>query len=193
MLGRVCRLCSEYKCAEHFLVRDKAKGTLRTECKSCQAAIRAGNKERITAYNKAYHASNREAMSKRNKAYHEQNRSELLPVMRVRNIARYHADSEYQYRVLVECAAKRAPSKKFIPSWSDVASIEAIYSYAAALRKAGLSAEVDHIVPIKSKLVCGLHVHENLQILTKSENCRKKNTRWPTDMPYAETPFRLPL
>lgn len=193
MLGRVCRLCSERKDASQFLVRDKAKGTLRTECKPCQKKIRDGNKDRMTAYNKAYHAANREAMSQRNRDYHEQNRSRLLPVMRERNLSRYYSDKEYQYKVLIECASRRAPSKKFIPSWSDPASIEAIYSYAAALRRAGLSAEVDHIVPIKSKLVCGLHVHENLQILTKSENSRKKNTRWPTDMPYAETPFSLPL
>ena len=34
---------------------------------------------------------------------------------------------------------------------------------------------VDHVVPIKGVLVCGLHVPENLQILTKVANQRKGN------------------
>lgn len=40
---------------------------------------------------------------------------------------------------------------------------------------ARLGMKVDHIVPVKHPLVCGLHVLRNLQLLTPDENIRKGN------------------
>ena len=57
-----------------------------------------------------------------------------------------------------------------IPAWVDMEAVNAIY--AAALAQ-GLV--VDHIIPMRSDKVSGLHVHYNLQLLTKSENSRKSN------------------
>jgi hypothetical protein len=41
---------------------------------------------------------------------------------------------------------------------------------------------VDHIIPLKSDFVCGLHCHTNLRVITAEENKAKNNRYWP-DMP----------
>ncbi|WP_192875126.1 HNH endonuclease signature motif containing protein [Pseudomonas syringae] len=60
------------------------------------------------------------------------------------------------------------------PLWADLAAIEAFYVEARRLTAVtGVPHEVDHIVPIQGKRVCGLHVEVNLQFLTKADNVKK--------------------
>jgi hypothetical protein len=67
-------------------------------------------------------------------------------------------------------AKARATSMGAMPAWADPKAIEAVYVEAARL---GL--EVDHVIPLKGKQVCGLHIEGNLVLLTKLENLKKGN------------------
>jgi hypothetical protein len=75
---------------------------------------------------------------------------------------------------------KAAAKLRAIPSWADLAVIGVYYTKASEL-----GMQVDHIVPLNSKIVCGLHVPCNLQLLMAAENLAKSNRWWP-DMPAQE-------
>ena len=58
--------------------------------------------------------------------------------------------------------------------------ILAIYKESARKTKnEGVQYHVDHIIPLVSKNVCGLHIPQNLRIITAEENIKKKNKLVP--------------
>jgi hypothetical protein len=58
--------------------------------------------------------------------------------------------------------------------WSQIA---AFYVRAAEMSRAsGIPHEVDHIIPLRGRAVSGLHVHTNLQILSRTQNRAKQNS-----------------
>ena len=62
------------------------------------------------------------------------------------------------------------------PKWADKDKINEIYKLRLIkTNKENKIYHVDHIIPLKCKIVCGLHVHNNLRIVGQSANCRKSN------------------
>jgi hypothetical protein len=72
--------------------------------------------------------------------------------------------------------AYQSRKKQALPSWADLKKIEEFYMNSSRLtQETKIKHEVDHIVPLQGKMVCGLHVENNLQILTKTDNIKKRN------------------
>jgi len=59
--------------------------------------------------------------------------------------------------------------KKATPQWANIEKIKKIYG------KAKKGYHVDHIIPLKNKNVCGLHVENNLRIISQKVNLMKNN------------------
>lgn len=84
---------------------------------------------------------------------------------------------------VAKSSTKRSPKQLYsdrlaraTPVWADLGQIYRVYDEASDMRAAGIPATVDHIYPLAGLDVCGLHVVENLHIVTHDNNSRKRNT-----------------
>lgn len=90
---------------------------------------------------------------------------------------------ENSFRFAAASAKRHALKIKATPGWANMSIVKIYYQKALEWTKlTGRKFEVDHIVPLNSEIVCGLHWEGNLQILCSEENRSKSNRYWP-DMP----------
>ncbi len=82
--------------------------------------------------------------------------------------------------------------RKMAPAWADDFMILEMYDLARRRTEStGIVWEVDHIVPLQSRLVCGLHIEHNLRVVPRKVNREKGNLMWP-DHPNPSKAISLP-
>jgi hypothetical protein len=100
------------------------------------------------SYNKNYYRNNKQASNIKSAIHYINNKSDYVE----------------------KSARRRAAKILATPIWADMSKIKEIY----LLCPEGM--HVDHMIPLNNPLVCGLHVHNNLQYLTAQENLQKSNS-----------------
>jgi hypothetical protein len=123
---------------------------------------RENNKELIKQLSHNYHKNNADLISIKKKVYREQNKDKIKATIKNWYNKNYH-------RYLVAKAKRRALLKQALPKFADLKKIREIY------KDCPKGFHVDHIIPLNSKLVCGLHVEWNLQYLPAKDNLSKSN------------------
>lgn len=81
--------------------------------------------------------------------------------------------------VRADAKARRRKHRQSMPPWltrKQKSEIRSMYQIAITMSKTtGELYVVDHIYPLRSEIVCGLHVPWNLRVITREENLRKSN------------------
>ena len=159
-MNKMCSKCKEIKGLNQFYRQSKAKDGLTAWCKICKKLD-----------TREWTLRNKESELERQRdryAFDPSHKNEQNKIWQKRNKGRVNAIT----------AKRRAAKKLASPKWLaeiQVAEIRAIYEKASKLTElTNIRHEVDHIVPLQGKEVCGLHVPWNLQILTKYENLVKE-------------------
>jgi hypothetical protein len=81
--------------------------------------------------------------------------------------------------VRADTKARRRKHREATPSWltrEQKGQIRELYKIAITMTKTtGEQYVVDHIIPLRSEVVCGLHVPWNLRVIPREENLLKSN------------------
>lgn len=180
---KLCRKCNIVKSISDFHKCSRNKTGVQSKCKICMNAYYMKHQEKLIKRTRDWEQDNKERKNARQKEWIKNNKEKRSIV-----IKRYYDNNKEKCKIartnwenknpgikLIYRAKRRAISKKATPVWADINKIKNIYKEAAQMREQGIDVHVDHIIPLKNNLVCGLHVHNNLRIVNAVENLQKSN------------------
>lgn len=154
---KYCSVCLQFKDISCF---SKFKRDINNfVCKSCKKKISdkrcyERNKHKQKELKRIWREKNREEINRKAREWRKNN-----PLGAINNLAK-----------------RRSAKLNATPVWANDFYIKEIYRLALDRTKlTGIKWEVDHIIPLKNELVCGLHVEFNLQVITRRANRKKGN------------------
>lgn len=178
-----CNSCFVNKSlSEYRPYRSRGVAYYRNDCRDCERAKgRVHDKKRTESGDtrrrllKAYYKDKQKTI-KRNREYRRKNKDKVNAYAREYFKIYYPKNRE---RILLRTKLLDASRRTKVPVWLTKEHKRCIRDWYKLAKKieqsTGIKQNVDHIIPLNHKDVCGLHVPWNLQILTQSENCTKNN------------------
>lgn len=152
-----CSRCEEDKPCEAFVRRKDAARGYEYNCKECRKS--AAVKYRATGGNllaaRKWKAKNAEYVRAAALARQKANPAKASEARRAYEASKIQATPAWTDR------QKTAEFYELMQAWNSIWPDDPVH--------------VDHIIPLKGKQVCGMHVHTNLQILRAVDNMKKHN------------------
>lgn len=190
MGSKICRVCKKEKAVELFSNSKWEKDGKKRSCKACDKIIRDSKRGEINRQKREHYRKNRERLLSNVKEYYKNNKEKVLSYQenyyrensdkvkqRTKKYKKKNKDSYYARE-----AKRRAMKVKATPKWfdelDDLLVKEAFSLARQRVKETGIDWHVDHLVPLKSKKVCGLHCADNIQVIPALFNL-KKNNKWP--------------
>lgn len=159
-------LCADCKAFRYERAQTPQKRAYRAEWA-------AKNKEKVAAYSKKWAAQNVEKRREIERSWKERNPEKA---------AEYSAKAGKKWsqinkgKRLSSVRSRQLAKLLRTPAWADIARIEEMYRLSQEMtEKTGIKHEVDHVLPLQGATVSGLHVHQNLRVITRKENRSKGN------------------
>jgi 5-methylcytosine-specific restriction endonuclease McrA len=165
-------------CKHGHIALRKTKGS----CVECLKVEWQKAAEKRTDYFVQY--NKREVVKDRKHDWYQANREQVIAAAATRpaKILREYRNvwkKNNEIKVRADTKARRRKHRRATPPWltrRQKSEIRQIYQIAITMSKTtGEQYVVDHIIPLRSDIVCGLHVPWNLRVMTQEENLKKSN------------------
>ena len=165
-------------CKHGHIALRKTKGS----CVECVKLENRTSNDKRTNYLREY--NKREEVKERKHEWYQANKEMVIERAATRpaeQLRRYRNawKQNNKLQVLADNKVRRRKHRLATPPWitrKQKSEIRQLYEIAITMTKTtGEQYVVDHIVPLRSHEVCGLHVPWNLRVITQEENLKKSN------------------
>jgi hypothetical protein len=149
------------------------------------------NRDKMISLAKEWEKEHREKVTARKRIARQNMSDEERAIYNLKTRLRYHANKDKESKrkkaykaknkhiVNADASKRRAAKLNRTPTWLtefDLFKMQCFYSIAAMLSRNNQELwVVDHVIPLQGKLVSGLHVPSNLQLMRARSNESKGN------------------
>lgn len=183
---KTCSKCKVKKPPEAFTKDAQKKDGLRSSCRECSKPYNISALARARV--RKWQIENPEKLRAAKRTHYDTHirRPRKPKDLTAPTRAKKNWKLKNPVKMRADRALRRAKELQAAPVWANEFFIQEAYALARLRTKqqtGGVTKwHVDHIVPLRSKLVCGLHNEFNLCVTPAVHNMTKGNRHWP-DMP----------